>query len=64
MNGLDLAARARHEHPGVSVLVLTEFADAVIADGSPIPHRLVRKSLSADELAEAVDLDRFADDGG
>jgi signal transduction histidine kinase/ActR/RegA family two-component response regulator len=56
MNGLDLAARARHVHPGVSVLVVSEFADAVIADGSPIPHRLVRKPLSADELAEAVDL--------
>jgi signal transduction histidine kinase/CheY-like chemotaxis protein len=56
MNGLDLAARARHEHPGVSVLVVSEYADAVIADGSPISHRLVRKPLSADELAEAVDL--------
>jgi hypothetical protein len=33
---------------------VSEFADAVIADGSPIPHRLVRKPLSADELADAV----------
>jgi CheY-like chemotaxis protein len=55
MSGLDLAARVRHEFPGVSVVFVSSYADAVIADGSPIPHRLVRKPLSGDELAEALD---------
>jgi CheY-like chemotaxis protein len=55
MTGLDLAARARHDFPGVPVLFVSGYADAVIADGSPIPHRLVRKPVSADELSLALD---------
>jgi DNA-binding NtrC family response regulator len=55
MNGLELATRAKREHPGVSVLVVSAYADAVIADGSPIPHRIIRKPLSAQELTDALD---------
>ena len=56
MNGLDLAARARHEFPHVAVLFVSGYTDAVIADGSPLPHRFVRKPVSADELLEAMQL--------
>ena len=54
MNGLDLAARARNDYPGVAVLFVSGYTDAVIADGSPLPHRFVRKPVSADELLEAL----------
>jgi signal transduction histidine kinase len=54
MNGLDLAERARHEFPGVAVLFVSGYADAVIADGSPIPHRFVSKPVSAGELLDAL----------
>jgi CheY-like chemotaxis protein len=54
MNGLDLADIARREFPDVAVVLLSAYADALIGDGTPLPHRLVGKPISVDELIEAL----------
>jgi CheY-like chemotaxis protein len=55
MNGVDLAHVARQEFPDVAVLLVSGYADAVIDDGTPLPHRLLNKPFSSDELLDALE---------
>ncbi|MEO8694158.1 MAG: ATP-binding protein [Acidimicrobiales bacterium] len=55
INGVDLAELTRRQFPSVEVLLVSGFADAVIDDGTPLPHRLLTKPFSSDELLDALD---------
>ena len=55
MNGLDLADLTRQEFPGVAVVLMSAYADALIPDRSPMPHRLVCKPISTDDLLDALE---------
>jgi signal transduction histidine kinase len=55
MNGVDLAELSQRQFPSVAVLLVSGYADAMIDDGTPIPHRLLSKPFSSDDLLDALD---------
>jgi CheY-like chemotaxis protein len=55
MNGVDLAELAHRQFPSVAVVLVSGYAEAVIDDGTHLPHRLLRKPFSSEELLDAVD---------
>ena len=54
MNGLDLAGVVRREFPDVEVVLISAFAGALIDDRTPLPHRMLVKPVSADDLLAAL----------
>jgi CheY-like chemotaxis protein len=54
MNGLDLAGVVRREFPAVEVVLISAYAGALIGDRTPLPHRMLVKPVSTDDLLEAL----------
>jgi CheY-like chemotaxis protein len=54
MNGLDLADVARRDFPDVGVVLLSAYADSLVGNGPPLPHRLLQKPVSVEVLLEAI----------
>jgi signal transduction histidine kinase len=55
MNGVDLAELTQRQFPSVALLLMSGYAEAVIDDGTPVPHRLLSKPFSSEELLDALD---------
>ena len=49
------AELAQRQFPSVAVLLVSGYAGAVIDDGTPVPHRLLSKPFSSEELLDALD---------
>ena len=54
MNGLDLAGVVRREFPDVEVVLISAYAGALIGDRTPLPHRMLVKPVSTDDLLAAL----------